>query len=521
MSPAITVWRSALVMAGWAALALCPASADAAATCEKPSGLHVGYRDRAVTLLWDNVEPANTRWYICRRGLHRPRAWYQTQGYGDFTQGEKFARAGRRIGFAWQIEGEDHEEGYVGWLDTGTLKKRIIRNGTLEFEGVAVTPSGALAYLSGPGPADGVDGAYWPQEIRYAPPRGGLRVLVDLPEGGVAGRSLRLTRGGVSWRARSGEQRSVPVTARPRAWAFTSEFAIPTRSSKPVAITAGPDGALWFTEYAAGQIGRITTDGAITEFKIPTRQSRPDGIVAGPDGAIWFTEGAGKIGRITVDGQISEFTVPTADARPAQITVGPDGALWFTERLAKKIGRITIGGQINEFRTPAGTEQAVGIASGADGSIWFVADRGGRDSIVRVATDGSVTGEFQVGRRSGAVLLAPGPDGALWYTTAAAAPGIGRISTTGAIHEFGGALVAAGPGITAGPDGALWFTEQAGGVNDAARIGRMTTDGRFTRFRLPADSSAPFGITTGPDGALWFTEYGTGKIGRITTDALP
>ena len=38
------------------------------------------------------------------------------------------------------------------------------------------------------------------------------------------------------------------------------------------------------------KIGRITTAGAFTEYPIPTASSNPEGITAGPDGALWFTE---------------------------------------------------------------------------------------------------------------------------------------------------------------------------------------------------------------------------------------
>jgi hypothetical protein len=37
-----------------------------------------------------------------------------------------------------------------------------------------------------------------------------------------------------------------------------TEFVVPTPHSSPEAITAGPDGALWFTEWEGGKIGRIT-----------------------------------------------------------------------------------------------------------------------------------------------------------------------------------------------------------------------------------------------------------------------
>lgn len=49
----------------------------------------------------------------------------------------------------------------------------------------------------------------------------------------------------------------------------------------PTVITSGPDGALWFTEYRADRIGRITTDGVIDEFGLPTPGFGPFGIAPG------------------------------------------------------------------------------------------------------------------------------------------------------------------------------------------------------------------------------------------------
>jgi virginiamycin B lyase len=127
-----------------------------------------------------------------------------------------------------------------------------------------------------------------------------------------------------------------------------------------VGITAGPDGALWFTECAVqqtgnctanGTIGRITSAGAITEFRIKTKNSDPAGITAGPDGNLWFTDsGTDQIGRLTPAGVVTQFAIPTAGSFPEGITAGPDGNLWFTEEGANQIGRITPAGVIREFR---------------------------------------------------------------------------------------------------------------------------------------------------------------------------
>src|SRR5205085_8690039 len=77
-----------------------------------------------------------------------------------------------------------------------------------------------------------------------------------------------------------------------------TRFPLPVGSS-PLDIVAGPDGALWFTEYGTDRVGRIATTGAVSEYAIPTPGTFPIGIVAGPDGALWFAESeAGKIGRL-------------------------------------------------------------------------------------------------------------------------------------------------------------------------------------------------------------------------------
>jgi virginiamycin B lyase len=67
-------------------------------------------------------------------------------------------------------------------------------------------------------------------------------------------------------------------------------------------ITAGPDGALWFTDSRF--IGRITTGGLITNaIRLPSPNSAAEDIVSGPDGALWFiaSDNPSRIGRITTD----------------------------------------------------------------------------------------------------------------------------------------------------------------------------------------------------------------------------
>jgi virginiamycin B lyase len=80
-----------------------------------------------------------------------------------------------------------------------------------------------------------------------------------------------------------GRQRCQPILEKLEdRWLLTfNEFPLPMRNSDAFFITLGPNGNLWFTEQAPGRIGQITTDGTVTEFALPNRSSRPTAITAG------------------------------------------------------------------------------------------------------------------------------------------------------------------------------------------------------------------------------------------------
>jgi virginiamycin B lyase len=88
------------------------------------------------------------------------------------------------------------------------------------------------------------------------------------------------------------------------------------------------------------KIARITTGGIFSEYAVPTSTSDPTGITAGPNGALWFTEQIGnQIASITTSGAITQYPVPTSASYPLRITPSPDGSLWFTEYFGNKIGQ--------------------------------------------------------------------------------------------------------------------------------------------------------------------------------------
>jgi streptogramin lyase len=291
-----------------------------------------------------------------------------------------------------------------------------------------------------------------------------------------------------------------------------TEYTIPTASGRPMDITRGPDGNLWFT--MVNQIGRITPAGVITEFPVV---SGPGGITAGPanDNNVWFAGYFGQtIGRITPTGVVTEFPL-LGSGYPIDITAGPDGNLWFAERFGNRIGRMTTAGVVTgEFPIPTGGSQPQGgIAAGPDNNVWFAECVGNR--IGQITPSGTIT-EFPVPTPNSCPYgITAGPDGNLWFTEPWS-DRIGKITTAGTITEYPVGSGSSPLGITAAPDGNLWFV--TGGTH---KVGRITTSGAVTEFSIPTADSYPKDITAGPDGNLWFTEFTGNKIGKVTISVPP
>ncbi len=278
--------------------------------------------------------------------------------------------------------------------------------------------------------------------------------------------------------------------------------------SAPYAIAAGPDGALWFTDFSAHKIGRITVGGTLTlQSPIPPTSS-PYDITAGSDGAMWFvSQNPSSVSRIDAAGNVLTKNLASGTANPYNIVSGPDGALWFTEAVTKAIGRIPASTPLavpDESRTT--NEGATGLASGPDGNIWFT--EYSASEVGRMALDGTTTYLPLPPAIENPEAIEAGPDGALWVTTLNPAA-IVRITPAGDQLTFRLPVTPFPGEIAVGADGALWFTA-------SDNIGRITTDGAIETFPLPAGVGV-LDITAGPDGNLWFTQANAGLIGRITT----
>lgn len=293
----------------------------------------------------------------------------------------------------------------------------------------------------------------------------------------------------------------------------STPLAIHSRVKSHVASTN-----LWFTGQGSSPpagIGEITTNGAFTMFTSGFASTDyPNAIAGGPDGNLWFTDyasfgtGPSAIGRMTTGGTISRFSSGLTE-NPQDITAGPDGNLWFAESAGYpatgKIGQITTSGTIMEFSTGLTTHaEILGITSGPDNNLWFT------DSYNRkvgyITTSGAIT--LAPGTTTGnPQYITRGPDGNLWFTESGSPVIIGKVTTGGTITEYSTGISGSATsisGITAGPLNSLWFLECG-----SLKLGQITTTGTVTETAIPniTTNGIPLGgITQGPDGNIWFVE---------------
>lgn len=177
-------------------------------------------------------------------------------------------------------------------------------------------------------------------------------------------------------------------------------------------------------------------------------------------------------------------------------------------------------GSVTEFPFSSHEEsEPLLIAPGPDGNVWFSihGNKAAYSAIGRISPSGTVLSEFSEGLHSIPLGLTAGPDGNVWF--AAAGPdAIGRASVGGSIGEFTAGLESHEPErIVLGPDGNLWFNIESSPTFNS--LGWATPAGEINVIPPSAlmAGSHPQGVTGGPEGDIWFADGGgsTGAIGRL------
>jgi poly(3-hydroxybutyrate) depolymerase len=325
-----------------------------------------------------------------------------------------------------------------------------------------------------------------------------------------AAHPLRPVRG--SWTPALVPAVSVPV-ARRIAFRSIRVYRLPTVGAEPFDVAIGSDGSVWFTEFAANKIGRISPAGVMTQFTVPTAKSGPYQITAGADGAMWFTEyNTTKIGRVSHAGRITEFQIPGQSYGGAAITTAPSGEVLSPDP-AGFVNVISPSGPVTRIHVPADLGLPFAIARLRDGTLWLSELTGFYEfsRYLLAFPDGSGQPSLTVtlpSPLSDVVALAAGPQDSVWFADFGGSD-VGEVSAHGQVS-----LLAADPGlgglsdVAAGPGGSMWFSEQDG------IVGRVDSGGRVTELALPPDGNAT-GIAAGAGKSVWVTEPGRDSLVEI------
>jgi len=315
-----------------------------------------------------------------------------------------------------------------------------------------------------------------------------------------------------------------------------TEFNVPNATAVSSLID-GPDGALYFGETTTAgtpAIGRITTTGTITSIPVPSTGDI-ESLALGAGGTIWFSiaDTAHAIGKLASSGQVTVITPGNdglgANAIPLDMAAAPDGTVWFLDdaTAGPGVGAISPSGQISEYQDSTGSMPDE-LTVAADGDAWFTVEQGSMTQPAGVAfaklgapttTPAQVfptdSGSFPTTMPTG---ITQGSDGQLYFADPGS-PGIGRVTPSGAVSEFGtlsGLQTSADPdALTAAPDGNVWFDDQY--ANNPA-VGKITPSGQITEF---PSAGEPWDLTVGIDGNVWLpvgNNDGTDTgIARVTT----
>jgi len=166
------------------------------------------------------------------------------------------------------------------------------------------------------------------------------------------------------------------LTVRPGQGATSTfqEYPVPS-GSHPHDVAPAPDGTVWYTAQAAGELGRLDpATGKTHQIKLGAG-SHPHGVIVGPDGAPWVTDGGlNALVRVEPDTEkVQVFPLPAGRgaANLNTSTFDHRGVLWFTGqdgvygRLDPKVGRVEV------FDAPQGGGP-YGIATAPDGTVYYV-----------------------------------------------------------------------------------------------------------------------------------------------------
>ncbi|MDE1858501.1 MAG: hypothetical protein KGI26_05505 [Thaumarchaeota archaeon] len=165
-----------------------------------------------------------------------------------------------------------------------------------------------------------------------------------------------------------------------------TEYKLPSQGRWPNAVTAAPDGSVWFAEEEIPGVGHLYPgNGTLVEYAWPgyATPKPPDCLYAASssgialwDGRVWAADEYGNaiLGVNPGDGSTVRINTTAGALYPYWLAAGPDGNLWFTsDNTPGSLGRIFPNLTLSVVRLNGiGTDEPIQLTF-ANSSLAFVA----------------------------------------------------------------------------------------------------------------------------------------------------
>ena len=296
------------------------------------------------------------------------------------------------------------------------------------------------------------------------------------------------------------------------------EYAVPA-GSHPHDVAPAPDGTVWYTAQATGELGRLDPVTSKTQHIPLGAGSSPHGVIVGPDGAAWITDsGLNAIVRVDpVTLAVKVFPLPAgqkyANLNTAVFDAG--GLLWFTGQAGIYGSLDPNTGVVKVYPAPRGSGP-YGIASLPDGSVYYASLA--NSHIARInPKDGSATVIDPPTARQGARRVWGDSSGRMWVShwntgqVAVYAPA----DNTWREWKLPGERPQA-YAVYVDDQDMVWLSDF--GANSLTRFDPVRET--FSVFPLPSKNAAVRQIHGRP-GEVWGAESGADKLVVIRTSSNP
>jgi virginiamycin B lyase len=285
------------------------------------------------------------------------------------------------------------------------------------------------------------------------------------------------------------------------------EYPVPA-GTHPHDVAPAPDGTVWYTAQATGELGRLDPKTGKTTEVLLGDGSAPHGVIVGPDKAAWVTDG-GLNAIVRVDPsslavRVYRLPVSTGYTNLNTATFDRRGVLWFTGqsgiygRLHPKTGAMKV------FRAPGG-EGPYGIATTPKGQVWYASLAGSHIARIDVRT-GKATVVRPPTPGQGARRIWSDSRGRLWVSEW----NVGKVARYDPATRRWREWRLPGPAqpyaVYVDDQDIVWLTDF--GRSGLVRFAPAT--GRFTH--LPLRAGANVRQLLGRPGEVWGAESGTDRL---------